>query len=78
MKTVSSLLLLGLFVVATGCGKKEDPRDRPNFVDTSDPSKVLGTMNTPKAKSSTALGGGPSGPGGAGAGTGLGTTPPKK
>ncbi len=37
------LLIAGLFmlVCAVGCGEsKPDPRSRPDFVDTSDPTKV--------------------------------------
>jgi len=39
---ILALSLLGLGVVAvTGCAKKRpDPKARPDFVDTSDPSKV--------------------------------------
>ena len=60
MKTMTSLLLTAAVALAAGCEKKVDPRDRPGFVDTSDPGKAMGTMTpTPKA--------GNSGPGGVGA-----------
>jgi hypothetical protein len=37
---ILSVLLLGAACL-TGCGeKKPDPRERPDFVDTTDPSKV--------------------------------------
>lgn len=68
MKKCIPLLALAVFIGAIGC-KKEDPRDRPGFVDTSDPSKVMSTMTpVPKSGASTSLGGkgGPPGPPGAG------------
>lgn len=42
MRTFCGLLALALVSVSlSGCGeKKPDPRDRPDFVDTSDPSKT--------------------------------------
>lgn len=48
------LALCALSLLSIGCVKEEDPRDRPGFVDTSDPSKVGATMTPPP---------GPSGPG---------------
>ena len=56
MKTIASLLLAALVAVsATGCEKKEDPRNRPGFVDTTDPGKVGGMMAPlPKAKGGSA------------------------
>lgn len=65
MKTAITLLAAGAFLLTVGCQGKKDPRDRPGFVDTSDPGKVKGTM-TPVPKK------GPSG-GSAGAGP-----PPKQ
>jgi hypothetical protein len=57
MKPLTTLLVAGAVLLAVGCSKKEDPRDRPGFVDTSDPSKVPGTMGPgPKGKSSGAAG----------------------
>lgn len=56
MRKCFTCLVTGLLVAAFGCGK-EDPRDRPGFVDTSDPSKVMETMKAPpKSKDPTALG----------------------
>lgn len=50
----SLLCLAGLLgLTAAGCEKKQDPHDRPGFIDTSDPSKVGATMIPP-----------PKGPGG--------------
>jgi len=40
MKTITTLLVAGAVFLTLGCEKKEDPRDRPDFIDTSDPSKV--------------------------------------
>ena len=55
MKKYGILLVAGIFLASVGCGK-EDPRKRPGFVDTSDPSKVKETMTPlPKAKDPTAL-----------------------
>lgn len=63
MKKTITLLAVSAFLIAVGCTGKQDPRDRPGFVDTSDPSKVKGTMTPPpKGKGS--------GPGMAGAGAG--------
>jgi hypothetical protein len=42
-KLVALLLLLLLMLPLAGCGSsKPDPRDRPDFVDTSDPSSIGG------------------------------------
>lgn len=61
MKTITTLLVASAFLLTVGCKKKDDPRDRPGFIDTSDPSKITETMvPAPKGK-------GP-GPGAAGAG----------
>jgi hypothetical protein len=39
------LLLVPLFAFVVGCGEsKPDPRERADFVDTSDPSTVIDTM----------------------------------
>jgi hypothetical protein len=55
MKLYGTLLIAGVLLSGAGCGK-EDPRNRPGFVDTSDPSKVKGTMTPPpKKKDPTAL-----------------------
>jgi hypothetical protein len=55
MKVCGTLLIAGLLLTGVGCGK-EDPRNRPGFVDTSDPSKVNATMTPiPKKKDPTAL-----------------------
>lgn len=41
MRLLLGTLMLLICVCATGCGEsKPDPRDRPDFVDTSDPSKL--------------------------------------
>lgn len=72
MKTFTTALVLGAVLIAVGCNQKKDPRDRPDFVDTTDPSKVMKTMGTlPKSK-----GGPPSIS--AGAGTAPGTGAPSK
>jgi hypothetical protein len=64
MKTITTLLVAGAVFLAAGCKKKDDdPRNRPDFVDTSDPSK-LKMPGPPKAK------GGGAGAAGAGAGAG--------
>lgn len=48
MQVVRTLCLAAVAtLVMAGCAKKEDPRQRPGFVDTSDPSKVAGTMTPP-------------------------------
>lgn len=50
MKTMTSLFLIATVATvaaAAGCEKKEDPRARPGFVDTSDPGKVGATMTPP-------------------------------
>jgi hypothetical protein len=54
-----ALLTAGLLLASLGCTKKEDPRERPGFIDTSDPSKVKQTMTPPPKgkKDPTALGG---------------------
>jgi hypothetical protein len=61
MKTCFSLLFAGMLLAGLGCDKTPDPRDRPGFIDTSDPGKVAGTMTPPpgKTKDPTALTGGP-------------------
>ncbi len=41
------LLIAGGLLAGIGCAKQEDPRDRPGFIDTSDPSKVRDTMKAP-------------------------------
>jgi hypothetical protein len=59
MKTCLTLFL-GLFLLAgTGCEEKKDPRERPGFIDTSDPSSVGKTMIPPpkSGKTATSLGG---------------------
>jgi hypothetical protein len=59
MKMVMPLLVAGALLFVVGCKDKKDPRDRPGFVDTSDPSKVLKTMTPPpKAKGNSAMGAG--------------------
>lgn len=40
-------LSVAALMFLAGCEKKEDPRERPGFVDTSDPTKVGGTMTPP-------------------------------
>ena len=64
MKTCLSLLfgfLFGFVLLAgAGCEQKKDPRERPDFIDTSDPSSVGKTMVPPPSKSgkdATSLGG---------------------
>ena len=59
MRSVFVLLMLLLSLVVLpclGCGKgKPDPRDRPDFVDTSsDPMAVGGLSEDPNAKSAPA------------------------
>lgn len=64
MKNLVAVMILsaGLFLV--GCTKKEDPRDRPGFVDTSDPSTVTKTMTPlPKSKGTGGMNPGGAGPG---------------
>jgi len=68
MKRYLTLLATGMLVVSFGCGKATptDPRDRPGFIDTSDPSKVPGTMGPMPGKGgkdTTSLKGVPKGPG---------------
>jgi hypothetical protein len=71
MKKCLSLLLLAGFVAALGCAKEPDPRSRPDFVDTSDPSKVMETMKQPPNQPKPGGGGGGMGAGaGAPPGTG--------
>ena len=42
------LLMLGTLSFLTGCGSgKPDPRDRPNFVDTTDPRMVGSAIPDP-------------------------------
>jgi hypothetical protein len=44
----SSLYLASLLAcLVIGCEKKEDPRQRPGFIDTSDPSRIKETMIAP-------------------------------
>ena len=62
MKTTTSLILATAVALAAGC-KKEDPRDRPGFVDTSDPGKVSGTMIPPPKSANVGPGGVGPGPG---------------
>jgi len=61
MKKCFAALAAGILLVGVGCEKTPDPRERPGFIDTSDPSKVAGTMTPPpgKTKDPTALTGGP-------------------
>jgi hypothetical protein len=57
---IKSIWSLCLAAACLGCGSSqtEDPTKREGFVDTSDPSKVIGTMKQlEKPKSSTDLGG---------------------
>jgi len=61
MKTITTLLVAGAVFLAAGCKKDEDPRNRPDFVDTSDPSK-LKMPGTPKAKAGGAFGAGAGAP----------------
>jgi len=49
MNRLMTLLALGGFMLAVGCSDKPDPRSRPGFVDTSDPSK-LKMDKLPKSK----------------------------
>ncbi len=51
MRTLAlTFLLLPLF---TGCSEsKPDPRDHPNFVDTTDPNNLRMPGSTPPAKTS--------------------------
>jgi hypothetical protein len=46
MRRIFMLLLTfsALLMPCVGCESKPDPRDRPDFVDTSDPSKVGGML----------------------------------
>ncbi len=43
--SLSLASLLACLVI--GCEKKEDPRQRPGFIDTSDPSRIKETMIAP-------------------------------
>jgi len=58
MKSCVTLLTCAALLAGAGCSKP-DPRDRPGFIDTSDPGKVGQTMTPPPkgAKDPTALGG---------------------
>ena len=48
MRKVIGFTLLLLSLVAIGCGEdKPDPREQPGFVDTTDPSKVMGLPADP-------------------------------
>lgn len=47
MSRFAPLLVAGALLAGVGCEKKEDPRNRPDFIDTSDPSKVSQTMKAP-------------------------------
>ena len=65
MKKYLALLIVGVFMAGFGCEKPPpDPRERPGFIDTSDPTKVPATMTaTPKkGKNTTGLKGMPKGP----------------
>jgi hypothetical protein len=64
MKKCFTLLAACVLLAGFGCEKKVDPRERPGFIDTSDPSSVSKTMTPPpKGKDATSLGGkGPPGP----------------
>ena len=60
MKTCLSLLFGFVLLVGSGCEQKKDPRERPDFIDTSDPSSVGKTMKAPPSKGGkdlTGLGG---------------------
>jgi hypothetical protein len=47
-KILLLLILLPLIIPVVGCGGgKPDPRQREDFVDTSDPSTVINTMGDP-------------------------------
>lgn len=59
--------LLGCLLA--GCAQEEDPRNRPGFVDTSDPSKVMETMKPLET------GPGSANPGGASTSLGAGAPP---
>jgi hypothetical protein len=63
MKKCLSYLIVAALVFPLGCAREPDPRERPDFVDTSDPSKVLDTMKPPP------------GQGGGGASAGAGPPP---
>ena len=42
------LVMMGLGLPCIGCGEsKPDPREREDFVDTTDPSAVMQTMDKP-------------------------------
>jgi hypothetical protein len=49
-KFVALMLLLVTMAPFAGCETKEDPRERPDFVDTSDPNKVQMPPTTAPAK----------------------------
>lgn len=53
MNRSTTLLALGMVLTAVGCNHKPDPRSRPGFVDTSDPSKVMQTMTAPPTGKAT-------------------------
>jgi hypothetical protein len=60
MKTCLSFVFGLLLLAGTGCEEKKDPRERPGFIDTSDPSSVGKTMIPPPSKGGkdlTTLGG---------------------
>jgi hypothetical protein len=61
MKTCLSIVFGFVLLAGVGCEeKKKDPRERPGFIDTSDPSTVGKTMVPPPSKSgkdATSLGG---------------------
>jgi hypothetical protein len=67
MKTCLFLLFGFVILAGTGCEEKKDPRERPGFIDTSDPSSVGKTMIPPPSKGgkdATSLGGKGKMPGG--------------
>ena len=47
MRSVFALLLCFLLVACVGCGGKPDPRDRPDFVDDTDPSMATELLPGP-------------------------------
>ena len=60
MKTCLSFVFGLVLLSGIGCEEKKNPRERPGFIDTSDPSSVGKTMIPPPSKGgkdSTTLGG---------------------
>lgn len=49
-KLLVVMLLVSWCLPCIGCGGKPDPRDRPDFVDTTDPDTVGGMLDDPGAK----------------------------